>query len=380
MKDSPISVLFISRFCGTGGAERTVLSLAKYLSNKGYNLSLFQFNNPQDINIFDQFPGDVFLPNPSRIPLKKFLYYYDLLKLLKKADIVIATSELTPTYFSYFLTQIYKKPLIADVQVYLSSWIESNCNTLHLHISSYIYSKIKYIRCVSEGIKQDLSEKFQIHPRQCSVIYVPCDLESITNLSEQSIPSQHQDFFKLPTIISIGRFTNQKRFDIAIQAFFSLIHNYNVNANLVILGEGILRSDLEKQIQDLDLLDRVFLPGFIENPYPYLKQASVFLLSSDYEGLPRVLIEALSIGCPCVATDCPSGPYEILEGGQCGLLTPVRDTNAIANSLYTVLTDLELSNHLKKVGLKRSKIFESSYINQEYEELIQSSIKKSKLR
>ena len=105
----------------------------------------------------------------------------------------------------------------------------------------------------------------------------------------------------------------------------------------MILGEGESRSQLEKQINDLGLKDDVLLPGFVLNPLKYYKKCSVFVLSSLWEGLPSVILEALACGCPVVSTDCPSGPAEILDNRKYGHLVPVGDSRALAEAVSKAL-------------------------------------------
>ena len=106
---------------------------------------------------------------------------------------------------------------------------------------------------------------------------------------------------------------------------------------LLILGEGGERTELETLARELGITDDVALPGFVENPYAYLSRSAVFVLSSLYEGLSNVIIEALALGTPVVSTDCRSGPREILEGGALGRLVPVRDPEALATAIGRAL-------------------------------------------
>jgi len=111
----------------------------------------------------------------------------------------------------------------------------------------------------------------------------------------------------------------------------------------MILGDGPERSSLEALVAERGLTGSVDLPGWISNPYPYMAHAGVFVLSSRWEGLPSVLIEALFCGVPVVATDCLSGPREILEGGRYGALVPVGNEDALAAAIERALTgELEL--------------------------------------
>ncbi len=139
-----------------------------------------------------------------------------------------------------------------------------------------------------------------------------------------------------PVVLGIGRLTKQKEFVTLLRSFAQV--RTHCAARLMVLGEGEDRLSLEALINDLGLSECVALPGFVKNPYPYLRAASVFALSSAWEGLPTVLIEALALGTPIVSTNCPSGPSEILNGGQHGALIPVGDSEAMADAIYKALT------------------------------------------
>ena len=215
---------------------------------------------------------------------------------------------------------------------------------------------------------------YKVPTKNLHTIYVPFDLDAIAQAGQLPILDNLSHIFSRPTIVAVGRLTKQKRFDIAIQSFFHLHQNYNIDANLLILGDGELRPQLEEQVQSLNLQERVFLPGFVENPHAYIKRSQVFLLSSDYEGLPRVLIEALALACPVVATDCPSGPNEILEGGKWGLLTPVANPEAIADALAQVLQNSELAQKLSHASLQRAKAFDTQAITQQYETFLNQAL------
>ncbi|MBN8491265.1 MAG: glycosyltransferase [Burkholderiales bacterium] len=136
-------------------------------------------------------------------------------------------------------------------------------------------------------------------------------------------------------LIAVGSFKEQKRFDRLLAAFASLAAHDG--ARLLILGEGSERSMLEREAERLGVADRVFMPGFVLDPRPFLAAADLFVLSSDFEGLPTVLIEALEQGCPVVSTDCPSGPREILANGRFGALVPVGDVEALTKSMEEAL-------------------------------------------
>ena len=123
---------------------------------------------------------------------------------------------------------------------------------------------------------------------------------------------------------------------------------HSLNAKLTILGEGVLRPDLEALIKILGISNRVSLPGFVLDPVPWFRTADLFVLSSSWEGLPTVMIEALECGVPVVSTDCPSGPAEILDNGRYGRLVPVGDATALAAAIQASLQELHDHDTLRR--------------------------------
>ena len=140
-----------------------------------------------------------------------------------------------------------------------------------------------------------------------------------------------------PVILGAGRLTEQKDFATLIHAFAAV--RTDREARLVILGEGRLRDDLEQLVCTLGIQADVYMPGFVENPFQYMARASVLVLSSAYEGLPGVLIQALACGCPVVSTDCPGGSSEILEDGKYGALVSIGKADEMAKAVLAELDD-----------------------------------------
>lgn len=140
-----------------------------------------------------------------------------------------------------------------------------------------------------------------------------------------------------PVLLSVGRLTRQKNFPLLINAFADVVKRRP--SRLVILGEGEERANLEALVASLDLGDSVSLPGFLPNPFALMSRAAAFVMSSSWEGLPTVLIEALACGVPVISTDCESGPDEILDGGRYGRLVPVDEPQALADAIVATLDD-----------------------------------------
>lgn len=207
---------------------------------------------------------------------------------------------------------------------------------LILCLIRWFYPWADAIIAVSKGVANDLSQLSKVPRHKIQVIYNPVITKDLEHKSR--LPISHSWFpaCETPVILTVGRLDEQKDFANLINAF-SLIRKTR-RIRLIILGEGPKRWDLESMVDNLGLTKDVSLPGFVENPYAYMKSATMFVLSSLFEGLPTVLIEALYCGTPVIATDCHSGPREILEDGKYGQLVPVRNTPMLAKSIETYLT------------------------------------------
>ncbi len=191
------------------------------------------------------------------------------------------------------------------------------------------------IVAVSNGVAADLSVSSRIPRSEIEVIYNPVIMPELADKKQASIEHPWFGVGESPVILAAGRLVNVKGFHDLINAFAQV--RAQRPARLMILGEGPNRAALEHQIQSLGLAEDVSLPGFVENPYPYMAQADLFVLSSIFEGLPTVLVEALYCDVPVISTDCPSGPAEILADGRFGRLTPVGDPEALATNILAAL-------------------------------------------
>jgi len=156
-------------------------------------------------------------------------------------------------------------------------------------------------------------------------------------------------------LLGIGRLVEQKNFPLLVKAFARV--RQHIDVRLVIIGgdqssidQMAHRQELQMLAAELGVGDDVELIGYKSNPYPYLKAARLFVLSSNYEGFGNVLIEAMLAGCPVVSTDCPSGPSEILNGGQYGLLVPVDDPESMAEAMLASLATEPQREKLRQRG------------------------------
>jgi glycosyltransferase involved in cell wall biosynthesis len=320
-----------------GGAERVLLHLAEGIADNGYKVDLVL--------------GRCFGPYMSEIPEKIHLVSFEvkrdlytllpLIRYLRRERPDVILSALHTNIISLWAKKIARSSvrLVVSVHNSLSDSTRYYASDLRMRFMPRLirafYPWADEIIAVSNGVARDLAQTTGISEEQIRVIYNPAITPKI--LSKAQEPLEHPWFSpsEPPVILGMGRLTPQKDFPMLIKAF-SLVRKQR-RARLIILGEGEERPTLEELIDEMTLNDDVSLPGFIDNPYPFLRLASVFVLSSRWEGLPGVLIEALSCGTPLISTDCPSGPREILADGKYGTLIPVGDEKAAAQAILKVL-------------------------------------------
>lgn len=198
-----------------------------------------------------------------------------------------------------------------------------------------LYPRIERIVAVSEGVARDTAQIARLPRRSITVIRNPVITPELRAQAAEPCPHPWLQEPQVPVVLGAGRLQRQKDFPTLIRAFARL--RAARACRLMILGEGRGRAGLEALIRDLGLAGDVALPGHQPNPYPFLARASLFVLSSAWEGSPNVLTEALALGVPVVSTDCPSGPAEILQGGRFGPLVPVGNAEALGSAMAATL-------------------------------------------
>jgi len=202
---------------------------------------------------------------------------------------------------------------------------------LRWRTAQWLYPRADGAIAVSTGVRDDFLAHFRMPPDRVTTIYNPTITPEFPERMRQPVNHPWLQGSGPPVIIGMGRLTPQKDFATLLRAFARL--RQMQPARLIILGEGPLRSDLEGLADELGITQELDLPGFIPDPLPWLYRADLFALSSRYEGLANVLIEALATGTPAVATNCPSSPQEILESGRWGPVVPVGDDEALAQGM-----------------------------------------------
>jgi len=208
---------------------------------------------------------------------------------------------------------------------------------IHYLSMRYLYRFADAITTPSTGSAMDLSGFAAIPPDRITVIPNPVDIRMIRQLAAEPVTHEWFRPDQPPVIVGIGELGGSKDYETMIRAFAILRRERPVR--LFIMGEGKGRDRLQELLAKLHLEADVELFGFTENPFAYLAKSSLFVLSSRYEGFGMALLEALSLGVPSVATDCPFGPSDMLQNGKFGALVPVGNTKAMAAQMALVLDE-----------------------------------------
>lgn len=198
-----------------------------------------------------------------------------------------------------------------------------------------LYPRVSGVIAVSEGVRRDLEETIGLRGVPVHTVYNGSIGEDLAERAREPVDHPWLDRQAPPVFLAAGGLRLQKDFATLLAAFARV--RAAQPARLIIIGEGPERANLEALVRQLGIEDDVDLPGFVANPYAWMARSDVFVLSSRWEGLVNVVAEALGVGIPIVATDCPSGPREILADGRYGRLVPVGDTAALAAAMAETL-------------------------------------------
>lgn len=206
------------------------------------------------------------------------------------------------------------------------------------------YPAAAAVVAVSRQVEDELVDPIGLDREQITTLYNPVVDDNLRSGAREELQHPWFDGDGPPVILGVGRLAMQKDFATLIRAFARLRRQRK--ARLLILGEGSERNALQKLAGELGVQDDVDLAGFVSNPFAYMARASVLVLSSEYEGLPGVLIQAMACGCPVISTNCPGGSAEILENGRFGALVKVRDDAGMAEAILAELDSPTPANDL----------------------------------
>ncbi len=309
---------------GTGGSQWVMIQFANYISKNITNIDLVTLSNNGSYK-------NIIYKKINIINLSKKRLLFSVLNLIKivnenKYETFISSQS----YLNFVTIAIFKifsnktKIIIRESNTISNKYVFKNkYEKFKEFIFKKSYNFADIIIAPSLGVKDNLINKYKINFKKIIVINNPVDLNLINNFANLKMQTKDYDFFKKPTIISIGRLTHQKNFSFLIEAFSEI--NKSRKYNLLILGEGTLKKNLLKQVAFLKQKNSIYLLGFKDNPFPYINASRAFVLTSLWEGMPNVLLQSLALNTPVISFDCQSGPREILENGKYGELIKINN-------------------------------------------------------
>jgi glycosyltransferase involved in cell wall biosynthesis len=328
--------MFLPNLCG-GGAERVATHLANGLTRRRFGVEMV-LSEAKGPFLADLAPEVRVVDLHARHAMTSI---WPLCRYLRKAKPDVLFSHLDYVNVAALLAR-----RLAHVRTCVIPVVHITHSQARQHSRSsrepilraaikWLYPTADQIVAVSRGAADDMIRVTGVPAALVRVIYNPVITPVIEALAAE--PVDHPWFApgQVPVILGIGRLARQKEFATLIRAFAVL--RKDRDCRLMILGDGEDRDALERLVKELGVAENVALPGHVKNPFSYLARCALFGLSSAWEALPTVVIEALSLGVRVVSTDCPSGPREILQGGQFGALVPVGDVEALARAMSEAL-------------------------------------------
>ena len=347
-----------------GGAERAMVTLANGFADRGLKIDLVlaQAEGPYlsevspGVRIVDLQSNRVLTSLPGLVRYLRRERPQAMLSALNHANVIAVVARM--------LAGVPARLVVSERNnVSLSGSSSKNLRSrVVLHMMRWAYCKTDGVTAVSGGVADDLANAINLPRDRISVIFNPVVTPELIEKSRMPLKHPWLGEGKPPVILGVGRLTPQKDFVTLIRAFAQV--RTVRNCRLVILGEGELRAELEQLVASLGVQDNVQLPGFADNPFAWMSRVRLFVLSSRWEGLPNVLIQAMACGTAVVSTDCPSGPDEILEGGKWGRLVPVGDEEALAEAMVTLLEmpENQLSDVRQRAGGFRPELAVDAYL------------------
>lgn len=348
-------------FLRGGGVERMVLNLAESFLNRGVIV---------DLVVGERVGGPLASLVPAGIQVVELQargtwdMAEKLARYLRAMKPKAVLAALTPANLAAIVARrLSGQPTRVVASVHTAVDIARSTTPLRSVVRPLVYryglSRADVVVAVSRGVAIGL-RKLGVPAEKIRVIYNPIVSAKLDELAKEEVEHPWFADRNVPIILGAGRLHREKDWPTLLHAFACL--RKSRMARLVILGEGEERSRLEELIAELNIGADVALLGFQTNPYKFMARADVFVLSSAWEGLGNVIVEALALGRKVVATDCPTGPREILEGGRYGWLVPVGDVRGLATAIATAL-DSPFDEHMAR---ERSKEFAVDRVAEHY--------------
>jgi len=344
-----------------GGLERAVVNFSRGSADLGYDIDLILFTAegpfvemiPDNVNVVD-------FKNPRILmSITKLIRY---LRQTKPDVIFCFNSDRGFAAVIANIIALTRIPVMIVIQNVESLERPANQSKkvgLLLKLKRNFCPLASKIILASHGLVDSTVEELHISREKIHVIYNPVVTEKLKQDMHQSISHQWLQEKSIPVILAAGRLEAQKDYVTLLHAFKYVVSQ--METRLIIIGEGRQRQMLTNLVHELDLQDWVDMPGFVDNPYKYMKNADLFVLSSKFEGFGNVVAEAIACGCPVVSTNCISGPSEILQDGEYGTLVPIEDPEALGQA---IIDALQQEHDIEKLQRRAEDFSENTIVNE----------------
>ena len=376
-----MKVLVLHGHLSMGGEERVLLNVLKNLVELNYDVELLITWNHKENNLFEnEIPKKVnyeFLFNnydgKSKI-IKEIYRLRAKLTYLKKVEKIIKENK-------YDIIIDYSSNLLKynnfDIKVPVFAWIHfsltfgEHLNTDKIEKYKKQYKKYEKILAICDTMRDEFVKILGMDEKKVELVYNPIDLETIRKKAE-NIDKKHEDYLKKDYFLQVSRLTEQKQPEHLVDIYYKL-KQQGIKEKLYFIGNGEKIELIKQKIREYNLENDVVLLGQIENPYPFFKNAKLFVHTAKYEGLPTVLLESLTLGTPVVAYDCPTGPKDILgQNSEYGELIPLNDKDTFVEKIYELMNKNEKYENYRKLSLVRANDFSMESNKAKLKELIEN--------
>jgi glycosyltransferase len=376
-----MKILVLHGHLSMGGEERILLNVLKNLVELNYNVdllitwdygenNLFENEIPEEVNyefLFKSYNGKNRIIKEIFRLRKKINYLKKVEKRIKEKnyDIVIDYSSNLLKYKDF------------DIAIPVFSWVHfsltfgEKLNIEKVEKYKKQYKKYDKILAICDTMRDEFIEILGMDTNKVELVYNPINLEIIQKKSENVNP-KYENYLKKDYFLQVSRLTHQKQPEHLVDIYYKL-KQLGIKEKLYFIGNGKKIELIKQKIKEYKLENDVILLGQIENPYPFFKNAKLFLHTAKYEGLPTVLLESLTFGVPVVAYDCPTGPKDILgKNSEYGELIPLNDKDTFVKKVYELMNNNTKYENYKRLSLMRANDFSMESNKLKLRELIKS--------
>ena len=376
-----MKVLVLHGHLSMGGEERVLLSVLKNLVELNYDVdllitwnhgenNLFENEIPKKVNykfLFDNYNGKNKLIKEIYRIRAKATYLKKVEKTIKenKYDVIIDYSSNLLKYNNFDI----KVPVFAWIHFSLTFGEKLSADKIEKYKKQY--KKYDKILAICDTMRDEFVEILGMDKNKVELVYNPIDLEAIRKKAK-NIDKKYENYLKQDYFLQVSRLTEQKQPEHLVDIYYKL-KQQGIKEKLYFIGNGEKVELIKQKIKEYKLENDVILLGQIENPYPFFKNAKLFVHTAKYEGLPTVLLESLALGTPVVAYDCPTGPKDILgKNSEYGELIPLNDKDTFVEKVYELMNKNEKYENYRKLSLVRANDFSMESNKAKLKELIEN--------